>query len=72
MSTQNPTPALHEALGYEDADLAYERRYLGRREAHRPTRPLADPTACQAMRGGPVEGAHLPQAPRYVWKGGSK
>lgn len=71
MSTQNPTLAIHQVLGYDAEDLAYERRYLGRNDPHRPTRPLSDPTARRAM-ASPTEDPRLPQAPRYVWKGGTK
>lgn len=71
MSTPNTTPAIHEALGYDDEDLAYERRYLGRRESAQPTRVLRDDTSRQAFKNLLVEDAQRMPAPRYVF-GGTK
>lgn len=71
MSTQNTTPALHEALGYDDEDLAYERRYLKRNESGTPTRVLRDDTSRQAFKNLLVEDAKRPPASRYVF-GGAK
>lgn len=66
----NPTP-LHEVLGYQDEDLAYERRYLGRRDSVTPSRPLGDPTARRALLSAEQLDSLKPRASRYVWKGGN-
>lgn len=66
-STDAPQP--HEALGYQDEDLAYNRRYLSRKNTTTPTRPLTDPTSQRALLSAEKLDALKPRASRYVWKG---
>lgn len=66
------SPSVHEVLGYQDEDLAYERRYLGRRDSATPTRPLGDPTAREALLSAEQLDSRKPRASRYVWNGGGK
>lgn len=66
-STDAPQP--YQALGYQDEDLAYNRRYLARRQPSTPTRPLGDPTARRALLSAEKLDALKPAASRYVWKG---